>query len=145
VAAVPEDLLPDPEEAMMTALDLYGRGLSFPIRVGLDGRLATSDGELNVRESLAILLRTARLERVERPDYGCGVGQYLYDTNDLATLRLIQEEVKRAVAADEPRVQLDDVRVMVNPLEPRAVDITLAYTLVATGVPGRLDATIGGR
>jgi phage baseplate assembly protein W len=127
---------------LSTGGDLYGKGLSFPVRVGLDGRLATSEGEPNVRESLAVLLRTARLERVERPDYGCGIGQYLYDTNDLATLRLVQEEVKRAVTLCEPRVRLDDVRVMVNPTEPRAVDITVAYTLVASGAPGRVDTTL---
>jgi phage baseplate assembly protein W len=125
-----------------TPPDLYGTGFSFPVRVGLDGRLATSAGELNVRESLCILLRTARLERVERPDYGCDIARYLYDTNDLATLRIIQEEVTRAITACEPRVSLDDVRVMVNPTDPRAIDVTVAYTLVATGTPGRLDTTV---
>lgn len=127
---------------MSVAGQLYGKGISFPVRVGLDGRLVTSEGELNVRESLCVLLRTARLERVERPDYGCGVGQYLYDTNDLATLRVIQEEIKRAIAACEPRVRLDDVRVVSDPTEPRAVNITVAYTLVATGAPGRVDTTL---
>ncbi len=129
----------------MTSLDaLYGSGLSFPVRVGLDGRLAVSTGELNVRESLSILLRTARFERVERPDYGCGIGQFLYTTNDLATLRLIQEEVKLAITTWEPRVTLDDVRVTVDPTDARAVDITVAYTLVATGVSGRVDVKLGG-
>lgn len=127
---------------MSAAGDLYGRGLSFPVRVGLDGRLAMSEGELNVRESLCVLLRTARLERVERPNYGCSIGQYLYDTNDLATLRVIQEEVTQAIAACEHRVSLDDVRVMVNPADPRAIRITVAYTLVATGTPGRVDTTL---
>jgi uncharacterized protein len=146
VAAVLEDLFPGAEEAVVvavsTTIDLYGRGLSFPIRVGFDGRLAVSAGEANVRESLCVLLRTARLERVERPTYGCGVGQYLYDTNDLATLRLIQEEIRLSISTWEPRVTLDDVRVMSNPADPRAVDITVAYTLVATGAPGRVDTTL---
>ena len=115
---------------MSTTTDLYGRGLSFPIRVGLDGRLAVSAGELNVRESICTLLRTSRLERVERPTYGCGITQFLYGTNDLASLRLIQEEVKRAIVTWEPRVTLDDVRVAVNPDDDRAVDITVVYTLV---------------
>ena len=43
------------------APDLYGRGLSFPIRVGLDGRLAVSEGEPNVRECICVLLRTLRV------------------------------------------------------------------------------------
>jgi phage baseplate assembly protein W len=127
---------------MIPAADLYGRGLSFPVRVGLDGRLAVSEGEANVREALCVLLRTARLERVERPEYGCGVDQYLYDSNDLATLRLIQEEVKRAIASWEPRVTLDDVRVAVDPADPRAVDITVVYTLVASGAAGRVDLSM---
>lgn len=126
----------------MSTADLYGRGLSFPIRVDLDGRLAVSAGELNVRESLCTLLRTAPFERVERPGYGAGVGLHLYGTNDLATLRLIQEQVREAIASWEPRVSLDDVRVAVNPTDPRAVDITVAYTLVATGTPGQVDTTV---
>jgi len=127
---------------MSPAPDHYGRGLSFPIRVGLDGRLAVSEGEANVRESLCVLLRTARLERVERPGYGAGIDRYLYDTNSLTTLRLIQEEVKRAIVTWEPRVALDDVRVAVNPADPRAVDITVVYTLVASGAAGRVDTTL---
>lgn len=121
---------------------LYGRGLSFPVRVDLDGRLAVSEGDLNVRESLCVLLRTAPLERVERPRYGAGVDQHLYGTNDLATLRLIQEEVRRAITGWEPRVRLDDVRVAVNADEPRAVDITVAYTLVSSGAAGVVGTTI---
>lgn len=127
---------------MTATADLHGRGLSFPIRVGLDGRLAVSEGERNVRESLCVLLRTSPLERVERPRYGCGIREHLYDTNDLASLRLIQEEVTRAITASEPRVVLDDVRVMVSPEDPRAVDITVAYTLVPTGAPGRVETTM---
>lgn len=122
--------------------DQYGRGLSFPIRVGADGRLAVSAGEQNVRESLCVLLRTARLERVERPDYGCEARRHLYDTNGLAALRLIQEELRRAITAWEPRVALDDVRVVVNPTDSRAVDVTVAYTLVASGLSGLVDATL---
>ena len=96
-----------------------------------------------MRESICTLLRTepTRTGRAARPT-AAAIDQYLYGTNDLATLRLIQEEVKRAVADWEPRVTLDDVRVAVNPADPRAVDITVVYTLVATGAPGRVDTTV---
>lgn len=127
---------------MSPLADLHGRGLSFPVRVGLDGRLAVSSGDLNVRESICTLLRTEPLERVERPTYGCAIRQHLYGPNDLTTLRVLQEEVKRSVADWEPRVTLDDVRVAVNTADPRAVDITIVYTLVATGAAGRVDTTV---
>ena len=37
---------------------LYGRGMSFPPRVGPDGRIAWSEGETNIRESIQIILLT---------------------------------------------------------------------------------------
>lgn len=111
---------------------LYGQSLGFPPRVGPNGRLVWSSGEENVRESICIILRTRPGERILLPDFGCGLDQYLFEPNSVATLRLIQEEVKRALARWEPRIKLDDVRVAVNLSDPRAVDITILYTLIAT-------------
>lgn len=111
---------------------LYGQSLGFPPRVGPNGRLVWSSGEENVRESICIILRTRPGERILLPDFGCGLDQYLFEPNSIATLRLIQEEVKRSLARWEPRIKLDDVRVAVNPTDPRAVDITIMYTLIAT-------------
>jgi phage baseplate assembly protein W len=56
-------------------------------------------------------------------------------------LRLIQEEVQRALTRWEPRIKLDDVRVATNPAEPRAVDITIFYTLIATQQVEKLSMT----
>ncbi|MCU0490531.1 MAG: GPW/gp25 family protein [Chloroflexaceae bacterium] len=122
--------------------DLYGRGIGFPPRVAPNGQLVWSNGELNVRESIAIILRTRPGERLLRPDFGCGLDRYLYEPNDISTLRLIQEEIKRAITRWEPRVQLDDVRVQVSAEDERAVDITIVYTLVATQRRERLGLTL---
>jgi phage baseplate assembly protein W len=130
---------------MTTTLDqavLYGQSVGFPPRVGADGRIAWSAGELNVRESICIILRTRRGERLMQPDFGCGLDQFLFEPNSLATLRLIQEEVKRVLARWEPRIQLDDVLVGLNPGDARAVDITVAYTLIATQQSERVGLTV---
>ena len=111
---------------------LYGQSLGFPPRVGANGQLVWSSGEENVRESICIILRTRPGERLLMPDFGCGLDQYLFEPNDVANLRLIQEEVKRSLSRWEPRIALDDVRVALNPEEPRAVDIMVLYTLIAT-------------
>ena len=127
----------------MTAdADLYGRSLSFPPRVGPDGRMAWSAGELNVRESLCIILRTRPGERLLRSDFGAGLDRYLFEPGDMATLRLIQEEVRRAIVRWEPRVHLDDIRVAQDSADPRAVEITIVYTLIATGRRERLGLTL---
>lgn len=111
---------------------LYGQSLGFPPRVGANGQLVWSSGEANVRESICIILRTRPGERLLLPDFGCGLDQYLFEPNSVSNLRLIQEEVKRSLSRWEPRIALDDVRVALHPEDPRAVDITVLYTLIAT-------------
>jgi uncharacterized protein len=127
---------------MIDSADLYGRSLGFPPRVGPNGQMLWSVGELNVRESIDIILRTRPGERVMQPDFGCGLDRYLFEPNNMSTLRLIQEEVKRSIAIWEPRVTLDEIQVAVNPDDQRAVDITIYYKLVATEIAERLNLTL---
>lgn len=121
---------------------LYGTGLSFPPRLGPDGGMVWSSGEINVRECLCTILRTAPGERVERPHFGCGLDRMLYEPNSVATLRQIQDAVTQAITNWEPRVQLAGVQAAVNSEDPRDVDVTITYTLVATGARERLAMTI---
>src|SRR5437868_5805577 len=50
-----------------------GQGLSFPPRVGADGRLAWSAGEENVREAIRVILMTELTERLMSEEFGCGL------------------------------------------------------------------------
>jgi phage baseplate assembly protein W len=122
--------------------DLYGRGIGFPPRVAPNGQMAWSEGEPNVRESICIILRTRPGERLMRPQFGSGLDRYLFEPNNIATLRLIQEEVKTSLVRWEPRIKLDDIVVATNPNDQRAVDITIYYTLIASGARERLNMTV---
>lgn len=121
---------------------LYGKSLGFPPRVGANGQMVWSEGELNVRESICIILRTRPGERVNLPDFGCGLDRFLFEPNTTSTLRLIQEEVKRSLSRWEPRIKLDDIVVETDPAEPRAVNITVFYTLIATRQSERVNLTL---
>jgi Bacteriophage baseplate protein W len=121
---------------------LYGKGLSFPPRVGPDGALVWSAGELNVRECICTILRTRPGERVGRPGWGCGLERYLFEPNTVSTLRLIVEDVQTALTRFEPRIRLGTVTATVSPDDVRAVDITVSYTLVATGVAEQIALTL---
>lgn len=127
---------------MTTSADLYGRGIAFPPQVGPSGQMTWSAGEPNVRESICIILRTRPGERLMRPEFGCGLDRYLFEPASVPTLRLIQEEVKRALVRWEPRIALDDVVVATNPRDARAVDITIYYTLIATAQRERVGLTV---
>lgn len=126
----------------MQAKNLYGKSLGFPPRVGANGQMMWSEGELNVRESIVIILRTRPGERVNLPQFGCNLEQYLFEPNSIATLRLMQETVIHAVTRWEPRVALDDVLVETVSEEPRAVNITIYYTLIATAQREGLAITV---
>lgn len=127
---------------MAEIASLYGQSVGFPPRIGLDGRVQWSSGELNVRESMRIILLTRPGERMMRPDFGCGLDLYLFEPNNVSTLRLIQDEVKQSILRWEPRVTLNDVVVATSPEDARAVDITIYYTLVATQAQERLNLTV---
>jgi hypothetical protein len=127
---------------MASEAQLYGKSLGFPPRVGANGQMIWSQGELNIRESICIILRTRPGERVNLPDFGCGLDRFLFEPNTTTTLRLIQEEVKRALSRWERRIKLDDVVVETDPTEPRAVNISVFYTMIASGQSERVNITL---
>jgi hypothetical protein len=128
---------------MTSSGDFYGTGLSFPPRVGPDGSMVWSSGEINVRECICTILRTSPGERVEMPTFGCGLRRFLFEPNTVATLRLIQQEVIQSLAQWEPRIAINDVTAALDPANQNAVNITITYTLIATTSQERLTMTVG--
>lgn len=125
-----------------TRVGLLGQGLSFPPRVGADGRLAWSSDEDNVRESVRVILMTEPGERVMREEFGCGLRRFLFEPNTPTTRELIRERVSQAITRWEQRVTVDDVVVAANPADARLVEISVLFRLVATQAPGRLGLTL---
>jgi len=126
----------------MDAGRVFGRGISFPPRVGADGRVAWSEGEANVRESIRVILMTEFRERLMTPDFGCGLGALLFEPNTVTTRHTIAERVTRALALWEPRVAVEDVSVEQDPGDPRAAVATIVYRLTATQGRERLSLNV---
>lgn len=120
----------------------FGRGVGFPLRLTQEGRLAWSEGEGNVRESIRLILLTAQGERLRRPDFGAGLERFLFEPNVLGTWRQIEEVIRRQLARFEPRVQVETVRVVGDPNDPEAAIAELSFTLVATAQAGRMSLSI---
>ena len=125
-----------------TTLGLFGQGLSFPPRIGADGRLAWSADEDNVRESIRIVLLTEPGERVMREEFGCGLKRFLFEPNTTTTRELIRERIIQAITRWEPRVTLQDVIVAADADNVRLAQISVLFRLVATQAPGRLGLTL---
>lgn len=109
----------------------FGKSISFPVRISSDGRVAWSVGPQNVRESIRIILMTDLKERLLLPQFGCGLRQYLFEPNNVATRRMIQECITQSLARWEPRIAVESVAVEADPKNPTAAIVTIHYRLIA--------------
>ncbi len=89
-----------------------GKGLTFPVRWDeKTGDLARAEFEESVRQSILIILGTAKGERVMRPDFGCGIYDLVFETNTPSTASKISQVVQEALLLFEPRIDVLDIRV----------------------------------
>jgi phage baseplate assembly protein W len=121
---------------------LYGRGMSFPPRVGEDGSIAWSEGETNIREAIRIILKTEERERLNLAAFGAGLQSYLFEPNTVVTRAQIGDRITRALQLWEPRISLTDVNVEEDPNDAQAAIATIEYKLVATQVKERLNVSV---
>jgi phage baseplate assembly protein W len=110
---------------------VFGSGISFPMRLGPDGRVAVSAGPENIREAIRVILLTEPGERLQRAEFGGGAGRFLFEPNTVGTRRRVQERIEDALRAWEPRIELQSVRVDEDPDDPQAAVATIRYQLVA--------------
>lgn len=98
--------------------------LDFPVHVDGRGRLATTDADDHVRDMIHQVLFTSPGERVNRPDFGCGLLQLVFMPNSeplaIATQFTVQSALQRwlgdiikiervDVAAEEAELRVDVV------------------------------------
>ena len=121
---------------------LFGRGIAFPPRVGSDGRVEWSEGEANVREAIQIILLTEWNERLMLPEFGGGLGRFLFEPNNVTTRHLINDRITKALARWEPRASVESVEVEEDPKDPQGAIATITYRLVATGARERVSLNV---
>ncbi|MFI6151709.1 GPW/gp25 family protein [Kitasatospora sp. NPDC051170] len=125
---------------------LLGTGVRLPFRPqpagggpggGSGGGLAWAGGMALVRQSIETILDTEPGERVMRPDFGCGLRQYLMAPNTAATRSALREEIAGALARWEPRIRVTEVSVTPGE-EPTMVWIDIAYVRLVDLRPDNL-------
>lgn len=127
---------------MPNPANIYGRSLSFPPRVGADGRMVWSEGEQNIRESIRVILLTNLRERVRLAEFGGGLNTFLFEPNNVATQRAIEERMLQALKRWEPRIAVESARVENDPEDAEAAIATLQYKLIATQSRERMSIGI---
>jgi len=131
---------------MSNAGRIFGKGISFPPRIGADGRVVWSEGEENIRESIKVILLTELNERLYLPNFGGGLNKFLFEPNTATTRQLIRDRITKALAEWEPRIAVQSVTVEPDTQDLQSAVVTVNYKLVATQSTERvgLTVTLGG-
>ena len=108
-----------------------GQGFAFPLQVNQQGNWALSPGDRSVRESILLILMTDLGERVNRPEFGCRLGELSFAPINTETLTLMRLYVQEALEQWEPRILLEDVLAIPNNDLGR-VDLVINYRLKLT-------------
>lgn len=119
-----------------------GRGVSFPPRIGEDGRMAWSTGADNIREAIRVVLMTEPRERLLLPGFGGGLQSFLFEPNITSTHRLIQERIQQALTRWVPRIQVEAVTVRAASDDPQLALVDIQYRLVATSARDTVNLTL---
>ncbi len=86
--------------------NFLGRGWSFPLRIDpKTGRLAMSSQEDNIRQSIGLILRTYRGERVMRPGFGTTTPDYAFAPGNYSMKESIAYELRQQLLIQEPRIR----------------------------------------
>lgn len=111
--------------------EILGTGWTFPVRIDGRGGFSMSSQEQDIAEAVWIVLATSRGERMMRPDFGCGIGDYVFAPNNATTRGAIAHQVQQALMRWEPRIDLADVRVEDDPAQPNLLLIHVDYRIRA--------------
>lgn len=108
-----------------------GVGWKFPVSLER-GRIAMAAYEESIRESIWIILATARGERKMRPEFGCGIHDLVFATNSGETAGRVAGEVRQSLILWEPRIDVIDVAAGNDESEPTRLLIQIEYRVRAT-------------
>jgi len=114
------------------AEEFLGTGWSFPVETDNRGDVAVSSADEDIRESIRIILGTAKGERLMRPEFGCDIHKHLFSAATPSTLNLIESSVREALVRWEPRIDIESVDAHTDDEEPNKVLIEIAYHVRTT-------------
>ena len=104
--------------------------VDFPFRVDGRGRSALTDERDHIRDMVEQVLFTAPGERVNRPTFGCGLLQLVFQPNSeplgLAVRATVQASLQQWLGE---LIAVDQVKVVA---EESVVQVTVGYTIRST-------------
>ena len=116
-----------------------GRGFKFPIQVDeVTGRFKMSSYEEDIQESIWIILNTRPGERIMRPEFGCRIYDYVFESMNYTVISAMTEAVREALLVWEPRIDNVEVEIDQERIFEGIAEIHIHYVVRSTNNPYNL-------
>jgi uncharacterized protein len=112
--------------------EIIGTGLGFPLRVDRTGGVALVSGSDDINEAIMLILSTAPGERPMRPNFGCGIHDYVFESVDAYVVGRLEREIRIAIDRWEPRIEIQEITVDTSEAEAGRLPIEIKYVVSAT-------------
>ena len=89
-------------------------------------------------QSIRMIMMTRQGERVMRPDFGCDIHEYAFDTMDYTTLVQMEHAVRQALMVWEPRITDVEVNIINEQDQEGTLLIEISYVVRNTNNPYNL-------
>ncbi|SFR65171.1 GPW/gp25 family protein [Halogeometricum limi] len=86
--------------------EFLGTGWAFPPGIDDSEHVSLANGEEDIEQAIRLVLGTVPGERAMRPEFGCGVHDYVFETFGSATSALVETAVEEALLRWEPRIDV---------------------------------------
>lgn len=115
-----------------------GNGWSFDVMPDpVTGRIRMCGGDDDIAQAVRLILNTRRGERVMRPDFGCRLCDFAFESFSESVRSEMLEEVKTALIMHEPRISDIEVTIDDTASEGRIV-LNISYVVRDTNNPYNL-------
>lgn len=122
----------------MQGAAFLGKGFAFPVSVDpVSGRMRTAEGEDSIQQAVYLILMTRKGERVMRPEFGCGIHDFAFESMDFGTISRMEECVREALILWEPRIRDIEVNIISGEKEGM-MEIHIRYVVRSTNNPYNL-------
>ena len=96
--------------------------LDFPFGIGEDRRIRTTDASDHIKDEIITVLLTSPGERVNQPEFGCGLKERVFSPNDEILSTLVDLKISQAldrwlgdkIVTDEVNVQSIDESLLIE-------------------------------
>jgi uncharacterized protein len=112
--------------------EIIGSGLAFPLQVDRRGGIALASDETDVEQAIELILATAPGERPMRPEFGCGVHDFVFDSIDANTIGQMELAIRDALERWEPRVVVETVEFNLDEVAHGRLIIDIGYRVRVT-------------